>query len=823
MARATNALLDRASTPRLAVVNLGVLLSLVALPGQARPVDRGRRPRRPGRVPAARRGRPWSCRDGGSSDRPDAGRGARRHDLRYPSRADPRVSCMQHAIAQSARRSRPDPAGADAREPPGATDLNRDLVVAVLDVVTAASAAGTARWPRSTRVRSPCCPAPRVRRGARQRPGPARLPRRLDGEPSPAFAGVGRLRDPPYRPGGRAGRPHRRVRGLVATSSRSRSPTARTRSPAPPSVERRRSHHPHPPRPPPRRRPGEPVSTPQTPYETPDDATDEQIAASRRHLRLILGALMLTMLLAALDQTIVSTALPTITSDLGGLQELSWVVTAYLLASHREHADLGQGLGPARPQAHAADGRGRLRRRVAARRAVAEHGAADRHPRHPGPRRRRPHGPRPGRDRRHHPAARARPVRGSLRRRLRSLQRHRPAARRLLHRAAVVALDLLHQPAARHRGLPHPRRRPAPAEPAPEEAHRLARRRPPRRSASSCSCWSRSGAATSTTGCPPRSSAWPVGGLIALVLFVLQELRTPEPIISMGLFRSRVFRVTSAIGFIVGFAMFGSIIYLSVYLQVVMGATPTQSGLMLLPLMFGLLVTSIVSGRLITRWGRYKIFPIIGTALAARRPASCSPASASMPRTRRSPSACSCSARASGNVMQVLVLAVQNTIDPEQMGAATSASTFFRSIGGSFGTAAFGAIWAARLVGRARSRRSRGHVDAGHRPRDGCRCRTSRRCRRQAQEIVLGAFAHAMDTTFLIAVPIMLVAFAAVAATARGAGCAGPRTPSTFSPTTPPCRCPRWTDPRPPGLSGRPRCDDHAYMPEGPPRMDQGP
>src|SRR5207344_2965786 len=96
--------------------------------------------------------------------------------------------------------------------------------------------------------------------------------------------------------------------------------------------------------------------------------------------------------------------------------------------------------------------------------------------------------------------------------------------------------------------------------------------------------------------------------------FVLAESRAAEPVIPLRLFRNRVFSAASAVGFVVGFAMFGSIAYLPQYMQIVKGVSPTISGLRLLPLMVCLLTTSIVSGRLVSRWGRYRIFPIVGTA-----------------------------------------------------------------------------------------------------------------------------------------------------------------------------------------------------------------
>ena len=106
-------------------------------------------------------------------------------------------------------------------------------------------------------------------------------------------------------------------------------------------------------------------------------------------------------------------------------------------------------------------------------------------------------------------------------------------------------------------------------------------------------------------------------GVVLLVVFPFVERRASEPILPLELFRNRIFVVTSAIGFIVGLALFGAITYLPLYLQIVKGHSPTGSGLTLTPLMAGLLVTSILSGQLISRYGRYKPFPIVGTAIMA--------------------------------------------------------------------------------------------------------------------------------------------------------------------------------------------------------------
>ena len=158
-----------------------------------------------------------------------------------------------------------------------------------------------------------------------------------------------------------------------------------------------------------------------------------------------------------------------------------------------------------------------------------------------------------------------------------------------------------------------------------------------------------------------------------------------------------VFTVSSSVGFIVGFMMFGAIIYIPLYLQTVHSATPTSSGLQLLPLVCGMLVTFTISGRLVTKWGRYKIFPVFGTAvmsvglflLSLLTPYDLVGRLIGLhvrPRPRHR------------LVMQVLVVAVQNAVPHSQLGTATSSSTFFRSIGGAFGVAVFGAIFNNRLA-----------------------------------------------------------------------------------------------------------------------------
>jgi EmrB/QacA subfamily drug resistance transporter len=186
-------------------------------------------------------------------------------------------------------------------------------------------------------------------------------------------------------------------------------------------------------------------------------------------------------------------------------------------------------------------------------------------------------------------------------------------------------------------------------------------------------------------------------GVAMLVAFVFVERTASEPIVPLALFRNRVFSVTSAIGFIVGLALFGAVTYLPLYLQIVKGHSPTESGLLLTPLMAGVLVTSIGSGQLISRFGRYKPFPVAGTALMTVAMALLAGISVTMP-TSRTALYLVVLGFGLGMTMQVLVLAAQNAVPYKLLGVATSGSTLFRQVGGSIGVSVFGAIFANRLA-----------------------------------------------------------------------------------------------------------------------------
>ena len=189
-----------------------------------------------------------------------------------------------------------------------------------------------------------------------------------------------------------------------------------------------------------------------------------------------------------------------------------------------------------------------------------------------------------------------------------------------------------------------------------------------------------------------------VGGVVLAGLFLWAERRAAEPVIPLKLFGNRVFTSASAIGFVVGFAMFGAMTFLPLFLQIVKGVSPTESGVRLFPMMGGLLVASIGSGQLVSRWGRYKVFPVVGTALMAIGLFLMSRVGVATGTWTQSAFMFVFGAGL-GLVMQVLVVAVQNAAPYEELGTATSGVTFFRMIGGSFGTAVFGAIFANLLTG----------------------------------------------------------------------------------------------------------------------------
>ncbi|MER6436708.1 MFS transporter [Streptomyces sp. NPDC001185] len=187
------------------------------------------------------------------------------------------------------------------------------------------------------------------------------------------------------------------------------------------------------------------------------------------------------------------------------------------------------------------------------------------------------------------------------------------------------------------------------------------------------------------------------GALAAAVLFFVVERFAAEPLIPPRLFRDGVFNITALVGLVIGVALFGAASYLPTFLQMVDGASATESGLLMLPMMGGIVGASVVSGQLISRTGRYKVYPVLGAALSALGMWLLSRLEVDTPRLTYSVWMAVLGAGI-GMVMPVLVLAVQNSVRPADLGTATSANNYFRQIGGSVGAAIFGTLFARRLT-----------------------------------------------------------------------------------------------------------------------------
>ena len=246
--------------------------------------------------------------------------------------------------------------------------------------------------------------------------------------------------------------------------------------------------------------------------------------------------------------------------------------------------------------------------------------------------------------------------------------------------------------------------------------------------------------------------------LVALGGFVIAERQAKEPVLPLKLLKNQVFVTAGIVALLLGFAMFGTITFLPLYFQVVKGASPTGSGLDLLPLMAGLLITSIVGGQIVSRTGRYRVFPIVGTAIMTL---------GLFLLSRLSPETSTLTVSVSmfvtgfgiGLVMQVLVVAVQNAVGYEELGVATSGNTLFRNIGSSVGTAVVGTIFATELASHLRadfphapvSQLSTSHLNSAalaHLPPS-------------VHATYLAAFAGSLDTAFKVAGFVSIIAFVA--------------------------------------------------------------
>jgi EmrB/QacA subfamily drug resistance transporter len=244
---------------------------------------------------------------------------------------------------------------------------------------------------------------------------------------------------------------------------------------------------------------------------------------------------------------------------------------------------------------------------------------------------------------------------------------------------------------------------------------------------------------------------------IALVFaFVAVERRAAEPIIPLRLFSNAIFRVGNIFGFLSGIVLFGTIIFLPLYLQAVKGYSPTTSGLALLPAVVGIFATSISAGQMISKTGRYKIYPVLGALVLIPAMFGLSRLSAHTPYWQVALGVFVWGAGL-GFTMQTILTAVQNAVDYRELGTATGAVTFFRQIGGAIGAAAFGAMLSSRL---------KTHLAdefGGRLPRgaatDANDVQKIQHLAGPVKEHVLTAFSHALDDVFFIGVPVVVIAF----------------------------------------------------------------
>ncbi|WP_426363657.1 DHA2 family efflux MFS transporter permease subunit [Streptomyces sp. E-08] len=493
------------------------------------------------------------------------------------------------------------------------------------------------------------------------------------------------------------------------------------------------------------------------------DAPVPGAGQSRRTVLVAIGALLLGMLLAALDQTIVSTALPTIVSELGGMEHLSWVVTAYLLASTAGTPLWGKlgdqygrkklfqaaivlfligsalcGIAQNMPQLigfRAIQGLGGGGLMVLSMAIVGDLVPPRERGRYQGL---------------FGAVFGATSVLGPL---LGGLFTQHLSWRWVFYinlPIGIVALfviaAVLHIPvrSTRHTidylGT-----------------FLIA-------AVATCLVLVASLGGTTWAWGSPQIIGLAFLGAVLLVRFVYVERRAAEPVLPLKLFRIRTFGLVSVISFVVGFAMFGAMIYLPTFLQVVQGVTPTMSGVHMLPMVLGMLITSTASGQIVSHTGRWKVFPIAGTALTALGLLLLHQLTETS--STLSMSVCFFVFGAGlGLVMQVLVLVVQNAVPYEDLGVATSGATFFRSIGASFGVAVFGTVFTNRLTGTlddvfASAASAGTELPPGLGP--GQVAADPRGIAGLPPELrpsVLHAYATSITDVFLYAVPVVLVAF----------------------------------------------------------------
>ncbi|MFF3327414.1 DHA2 family efflux MFS transporter permease subunit [Streptomyces sp. NPDC002889] len=481
-------------------------------------------------------------------------------------------------------------------------------------------------------------------------------------------------------------------------------------------------------------------------------------AQDRRTVLVAIGALLLGMLLAALDQTIVATALPTIVSELGGLDHLSWVVTAYLLASTAGTPLWGKlgdqygrkqlfqiaivifligsalcGVAQNMPQLigyRALQGLGGGGLMVLSMAIVGDIVPPRERGRYQGL---------------FGAVFGATSVLGPL---LGGFFTEHLSWRWVFYInlplgivALLVIAAVLHIPKRRTRHIIDYL-----------GTFLIA-------SVATCLILVASLGGTTWAWGSPQIIGFAVLGAALLVAFVAVERRAAEPVLPLRLFRIRTFTLVAVISFVIGFAMFGAMTYLPTFLQVVQGISPTLSGVHLLPMVLGLLITSTASGQIVSRTGRWKVFPVAGTAVTAIGLLLLHQLEASSSTWQMS--VCFFVFGAGlGLVMQVLVLVVQNAASYEDLGVATSGATFFRSIGASFGVAVFGTIFNNRLEDKLADALAGQRVPPGAGAADlAADPRAIAQLPSSLRPSVLDAYSTSITDVFLYAAPVVAIAF----------------------------------------------------------------
>jgi EmrB/QacA subfamily drug resistance transporter len=245
-----------------------------------------------------------------------------------------------------------------------------------------------------------------------------------------------------------------------------------------------------------------------------------------------------------------------------------------------------------------------------------------------------------------------------------------------------------------------------------------------------------------------------VGSVLSLAVFVWVESRAAEPILPIRLFSNPVFAVCCVLSFIVGFAMLGALTFLPTFMQFVDGVSATVSGLRTLPMVAGLLLTSMGSGVIVSRTGRYKIFPVVGTAVMVLGFVLLSRMDAATPMALQS-LYLFILGTGIGMCMQVLILIVQNTSSFADLGVATSGVTFFRTIGSSFGAAIFGSLFTNFL----RDRIGPALAASGAPPAAARSPQILHQLPHELAAPIVNAYADSLDLVFLCAAPVAFVGF----------------------------------------------------------------